>query len=72
MSCTAQTLLNTVSCCCMCPCCLLACAAETIAIRCYTVAFCLVVVFAEMDWTLAISTLSIFKNWISRGFLYSL
>eukprot|EP00611_Tribonema_gayanum_P008282 TRINITY_DN1779_c0_g1_i2.p1 TRINITY_DN1779_c0_g1~~TRINITY_DN1779_c0_g1_i2.p1 ORF type:complete len:211 (+),score=35.62 TRINITY_DN1779_c0_g1_i2:766-1398(+) len=43
----------------------------SIAVRCYCVVFCLVIICAEMEWTQPVRELSVFSNWVPRGFLYA-
>lgn len=54
--------------------CLVRCcrADESIAVRCYNILFCLLIVFAELECTQSIREMSVLHSWVTRGILYSL
>lgn len=46
--------------------------AESIAVRYYTILFCILIIFAELEWTTTVREMFVFNSWIPRGVLYSL
>lgn len=47
-------------------------AAESVAVRCYNIFFCLLIVMAELEWTTTVREMFVLHSWIPRGVVYSL
>lgn len=46
--------------------------AESVAVRCYNILFCLLIVMAELEWTTTVREMFVLHSWIPRGIVYSL
>ncbi|CAN0089687.1 unnamed protein product [Ectocarpus sp. 12 AP-2014] len=44
---------------------------ESVAVRCYNILFCMLIIMAELEWTTTVREMFVLHSWIPRGVVYS-